>query len=86
MPYRAVTPDTRKALIVLVTAFNSHHQLGMAFATRGFGDAPIVSFDPDRIRVPAGRKGERMPETIIRFGGVLADKICRSVAIIAGGD
>jgi len=57
----------------------------VAFTAGVFGNPAIISLDKYGVRIIAGGKGERVPKTIVRLGGILAEKILWSVTIVAGG-
>jgi hypothetical protein len=56
----------------------------MARPARLLGDLPAVRFDLNIVLVAAGGEEKRMPEAVGRLSCILADEICRRVAVIAG--
>ena len=56
----------------------------MAITAGLLGDLPAVRLDLNIVLVAADGEEKRMPEAVGRLGRILADKVCRSVAAIAG--
>src|SRR5687768_16070718 len=57
----------------------------VAVAARLFRDRAVVGFDLERVGESAGRKCQRMPEAVGRFGDILADDMMRHVTVGAAG-
>ena len=64
--------------------FDGFRNVCVTFAT-GFVGNFLVSFgDLNGVGIIAGGEIERVPETVLRLGGILAHKIRRGVTIVAG--
>jgi len=83
----AMTTDTRSVVrrgMFRGRAFNHFNDTGVTFSASIVGDLLIAFGDLNRIRIVARREIERMPEAVLRLGGILANEISRRVAVITG--
>jgi hypothetical protein len=82
---RVVTTNTTRAGVseFRVGAFNSIDNVLMTLPAGLFCYLPTARRDVNVVFIPARREVVRMPETISRLGGILADESGRRVAIIA---
>ena len=67
-----------------VRRFDSIDNFYMTITAGLLGDLPAVPLDLNIVLVAADGEEKRMPESVGRLGRILADKVCRSVAAIAG--
>src|ERR1044072_3594043 len=69
-----------------VPALDGLRHVLVAGAARALRHLVVVFVDANRLVERARREVERMPEAVARFGVVLAHKVVRRVAVVAGGD
>ena len=62
------------------------NNLLMTLSARLFGYSATSRRDVDVVFIPARREIVGVPETILRFSGVLSDESRRCVTIVAHGD
>jgi hypothetical protein len=64
--------------------FNSVDNFLMTGTAGLLGNLPAVRFDLNIVLVAARGEEKRMPEAVGRFRRILADEVCRGVAMVAG--
>src|ERR1043166_3940179 len=69
-----------------VRCFNRIDNFSMTVTTGLLGDLPAMRFDLNVVFIAAGGEEKGMPESVRCLRRVLADKVCRGVAAIAGGN
>ena len=65
-------------------SFNHGRYFRVTLAARVVGDLLIARRDLDGVGIIAAREIERVPETVLRLGGILTNEIRGRVTIIAG--
>lgn len=86
MPDAAMAMDTGGFVGVRLgraMTFDARHDVRVTFAAGVFGNPAVAFCDLDVIGIVAGGEIERMPETVLRLGRILADEIRRRMTVIA---
>jgi len=81
-----VTTNTGNGCLIGFHRLHVMHNVLVTFATRVFGDTKAAILDLDRVVKFTSGKGERMKESMLRFGEILGNKSRRRMTVVAGRD